>query len=374
MTEAAPPPPDAEPPPLEPPPLEPVEPAVAQAVAGPSGPPVESTRRLIGASFDLLNRATEEMRRASFYIGVVLLGTVGPLALATWAIEVGTLHRTVSETDALMVDALGAWYGLLAIPAAFGILVVAIESRAMAVAILGACLVGRPLTLHQAIARSRMVFWRAFAVGAIAAIPVTIAQAVIEAAIQEAIGTQGEATVIATVVVAALVGAPLAYLMAGVVLGDVGPIEALRRSFRVFGARKGAAVLVALFEVAAALLILFGLSAGLDIAFRLFAGLGLGSDSGPAGLLLVTVGIAAVTFALGTLIFTVTAISIAPQVVMFVGLTHATMGLDHVRRGGDRDPDARDRAHPRFRVITRPLWVGILVAWMALAIVAVQVL
>ncbi len=42
-------------------------------------PPVESTRRLVGASFDLLARASEEMRGASFYIGAVILGTVGPV-------------------------------------------------------------------------------------------------------------------------------------------------------------------------------------------------------------------------------------------------------------------------------------------------------
>ena len=49
-------------------------------------------------------------------------------------------------------------------------------------------------------------------------------------------------------------------------------------------------------------------------------------------------------FAAGTLVFTVTALSIAPQVVMFVALTHATFGLDHVRPGGDRDPAAQDGA------------------------------
>ena len=62
-------------------------------------------------------------------------------------------------------------------------------------------------------------------------------------------------------------------------------------------------------------------------------------DSGPAGLILVRSASSSASFALGTLIYTALAISIAPQVVMFVGLTHATLGLDHVRPGGDRDPD-----------------------------------
>ena len=73
---------------------------------------------------------------------------------------------------------------------------------------------------------------------------------------------------------AALVGAPFAYVLTGIVLGDVEPVESIRRSFRVFRARKGAAVLVALFESLAQLLILLGVSAGLDLVLRVFAGLG----------------------------------------------------------------------------------------------------
>ena len=115
---------------------------------------------------------------------------------------------------------------------------------------------------------------------------------------------------------------------------------------------------VARFESIAQLLILLGLGAGLDIALRVLSSLGLGVDSGAAGLALTTLSIAAGVFALGTLIFTVMVISIAPQVVMFVGLTHATMGLDHVRPGGDRDPDARRPGQRGFRRFTRPMVFG----------------
>ena len=44
--------------------------------------------------------ASDEMRAASFYIGAIVLGTVGPFALASWVLEVSTLHRTVGEADA----------------------------------------------------------------------------------------------------------------------------------------------------------------------------------------------------------------------------------------------------------------------------------
>jgi hypothetical protein len=155
--------------------------------------------------------------------------------------------------------------------------------------------------------------------------------------------------------------------LSGIVLGDVEPFEATRRSFRVFRARKLAAALVAIFETIAILLVVVGLSAGLDIALRVFDALGLGSNSGPAGLTLVTIGIVVGVFALGTLIYTALAISLAPQVVMFVGLTHATFGLDHVRSGGDRDPALRPARGRRFRWLTRSMLAGFGLGGVALA-------
>jgi hypothetical protein len=155
-------------------------------------------------------------------------------------------------------------------------------------------------------------------------------------------------------------------VLSGVVLGDVDPVEATRRSFRVFGARKAAAALVAIFAAIAYILVLIGLSAGLDIALRVFNALGLGTESGPAGLILVVVGIAIGVFAFGTLIYTALAISIAPQIVMFVGLTRATLGLDHVLPGGDHDPLLPRPDQRRFRWLTRPMLVAIITALVCL--------
>lgn len=373
-----PPPPPAEltepnnlPPPAEPP----AEPLRPQAPVGlnpppPPAPPLELTRRLVGASFDLLSRASDEMRAASFYVGAIVLGTVGPFALASWVLEVSTLHRTVDQAATLMSGGAGAWYGLLAIPALIGGFVALVESRTMAAGILGGRLAGRPLTVRQGLARSRMVFWRAVVASIVAGVPLALLQGAVEAVLADVFDMTGEVTVAVSIVVTALFGAPLAYMLAGVVLGDVDPFEALRRSIRVFRARKIAAIVVALVETSTGLLILFGLGAGLDIALRLLDALGLGASSGPAGLILVTIGIAAGTFALGTLIYTVTAIALAPQVVMFVGLTHATIGLDHVRPGGDRAPDRRGSGWPAFRMFGRGMLLAIVIGWLMLALVA----
>ncbi len=357
----------AEPLPSEPPPSAPPAPGEPPRPA----PPLESTRRLVGASFDLLSRASEEMRAASFYIGAIVLGTVGPIALASWLLEVGTLHRTVDEAAELMEGGAAVWYGLLAVPALIGGFVALVESRTMAAAILGGRLAGRPLTVREALGRSRMVFWRAVVASIVAGVPLALLQGAVEAVLADLFNVTDEVTVVVSIVLTALLGAPLAYMLAGVVLGDVDPFEALRRSFRVFRARKVAAVVVALVETTTGLLILLGLGAGLDVALRLLDALGLGAGSGPAGLILVTLGIAAATFALGTLVYTVTAIALAPQVVMFVGLTHATIGLDHVRPGGDRAPDRPRPGAPAFRMVGRGMLLAIVLGWLMLALVAV---
>jgi hypothetical protein len=295
------------------------------------------------------------MRRASFFIGIVVLGTVGPLALASWALEVVAIHKTSREMTSILASGVAAWLALLVVLAIVGLLVAAVESRAMAAAILGGRLVGRPVTVRGSLARSRTVFWRVILGSIIVGIPVVVGQAALNALFERVLGRQTDVSILSSTLAAALVGAPLAYILSGIVLGDVEPIEATRRSFRVFRARKFASALVAVFETIATVLVVLGLSAGLDVALRVFGALGLRPDSGPPGLALMTLAIVAGVFALGTLLYTAYAIAVAPQIVMFVGLTHATFGLDHVRPGGDRDPTGVPTKGYRFRWLTRPL-------------------
>lgn len=337
----------------------------------PPMPPITSARRLLGASFDLLDQATPELRGGSFYIGAIMLGLVGPIALATWTFAVLGVDVGFDVTGFSGDERVIAWFVLLLVPAVIGLVVVSIESRSLATALLGARLVQRPLTVRQAVGRARATFWRALVAGLILTIPLGIIDEA-GSSIAKMLAADAEATTFAIqIVVATVLGAPLAYLLTGVVLGDVDPFEAARRSWMVFRARKAAAALIALFAAVSSVLILFGLSAGLDIVLRVFDGLGLGPDSGPVGIAIVTGGIVVLTFAFGTLLFTATAISLAPQVVMFVSLTHATIGLDHVRAGGDRDPGRPNPGQRRFRWFPRPMLAGIALAWVALAVVMV---
>jgi len=192
-----------------------------------------------------------------------------------------------------------------------------------------------------------------------AGIPVFFVQATVSSVIAPMVGDAVDAaSVITSTVVTALIGGPFAYVLAGVILGGVDPFEALRRSFRVFRARKLAAAIVVVFETITAILVLFGVGAGLDVVLRLFDGFGLGPEAGPIGVASTTIGVVAVTFAFGTLIFTVMAITVAPQVVMFLGLTHATVGVDRVRPGGPDDPDIQRPGRRRFRWLTGSMLLG----------------
>jgi hypothetical protein len=298
------------------------------------------------------------MRRASFYIGIVVLGTAGPFALASWALEIVSLHKTNAQLQSTLDAGGEAWLGVLSSIAVAGLLVAAVESRTMASAILGGRLAGRPISVRGSLARSRMSFWRVIIGTFIVAIPVAVVQFALSAVLQAALGRQTDISIVSATLAAALAGAPFAYLLSGIVLGDVDPLEATRRSFRVFRARKMAAAVVAVFETAATALVVVGLVAGLDIAVRIFGALGLGANSGPAGLTLMTIGIMAGVFALGTLVYTAYAIAVAPQIVMFVGLTRATIGLDHVRVGGDRDPATTRPGRRRFRWLTIPMLIA----------------
>ena len=146
--------------------------------------------------------------------------------------------------------------------------------------VLASRMVERPVSTRRALARSRRMFWSAILASFMAGIPVLFVQGVVSELLAPSFGAAVEASVITSTLVTALIGGPFAYVLAGVVLGDVNPFEALRRSFLVFRARKMAAAIVVVFETITALLVLFGISAGLDLVLRLFGSLGFGPESG----------------------------------------------------------------------------------------------
>jgi hypothetical protein len=232
------------------------------------------------------------------------------------------------------------------------------------VAILSGPLVGRPLSLREALVRSRQTFWRVARAGFLVAIPVQAAQLAVSAALADT-SIPDEGLGLISTLVGTLVGVPFGYLMTGIVLGDVGSREAIRRSVRLARTRWRLAVVIALFPAVFSSIELFGLAAGGDIVARLADTLGLGFDSDLAHAALTLGVILAAVAATGSLVLTFSALLAAPQVVAFVGLTHYHAGLDAARAAPAISPTPAGWASPveaprRVGWVSLPMAAGVL--------------
>ena len=323
-------------------------------------------RSVLGASLDLATRSAADLRAASLYIGLLVLGTAGPFALLLWGTtEVEYVRTAPPPSD--QADNLETWLGITGFLAVVGFVVAAIESRGVATALLAARLQQRPLSVRDAVRRSRMVFWRLIGVTIVVQGPLLILQTIVGDRLAEAFRGQSELSEVTATLITAIIGTPFAYATAGIVLGDVGPVESAKRSIRLFSAARRSALVVSIIGVVAQFITLAGLLAAIDLLARVFEALGLGPVSGTIGIAVFTVIVIGAVFALGSLTFTVGALALAPEVVMFTALTHAAPGLDTVRPPAE--PQYPGYAWPPpFRWITRPLLATMAMGGVALAL------
>jgi hypothetical protein len=170
----------------------------------------------------------------------------------------------------------------------------------------------------------------------------------------------GEATDAAPVgaaLLTAVITAPLVYVPVGIVIGNVQAWESIRRSIRLARARFRLAVVASLFSIVAQFLLLFAASSGIDLALRAlepFRGeLESLDTSNAVGFAVVAIGATIALFAYWTLSFTVSALTSAPQVVAFLGLTGYSQGLDGAREAATGEP-----ARERPRRVSRPMVAG----------------
>jgi hypothetical protein len=291
------------------------------------------TPALVRQSLDLLTRRDAGLRGASFYIGFMLLVTLTPLAVI-----VGLAVTLPALTDPALIagadpdGGVTGWLGwvlLASIPAILGYMAVAVEARALATAVIGGRVEGRPLRLRESIAIARRRFWTVLGAQLVVGFVAAIASSIGQALVILALGPVEALTFGVSLLVSVAVSVPFVYVPAGIILGEVGAWEAIRRSMRLVRPRKRLALVVALFGVMSQFIVLFGLSIGLDAVLRVLDGTGL-AEAFPRPLVVPLA--AALVFALGTLTFLVEAIAAAPAVHAFAALTHYTNGLEVGRR------------------------------------------
>ncbi len=334
-----------------------VEPELT-GVPGDFGPPtpiaLPSTRQLISVGLDLCLRTNASLRVAGMAVGFQMLGAVGPLVVLLLVVagRAPDVLDLILDPTATATGQSASVSGAVFVTATIGALALValtLESRIVAVAILGGEAIGRPVAPLVALRRSRQVFWSVagatFVIQLVVNVVVTLAGSPFG---------DSEAGIVFTTALAAFLSVPFVYTVSGIVLGAVPALEAIRRSNRLAATRWRLAIVVAVAETLAQTLLVLALLAGLDIVVRISDALGLGLDSGaPATFATIVIALLA-TAAVGSLLFTVTAIASAPQVVAFVGLTHVGAGLDRAR-----DDAQRGR---RVRWLSVPMAIGIVIA------------
>lgn len=336
---------------------------------GPSPDPLPSApfelptaRAVVTFGLSLAYRTSGELQRASIYLGLLTLALLGPpvVFLVEFIAHFRLLDDGVFESyfagglpDPVIVQSLLLLYAV-GLVGFLGWYAAAIDGQLIAVSLLAAKETDRSYTLRDATIRARQVFWRmirgTLLRGLAGFLVNLVVGAILGAFFPAAAGT---ASSVIVSVVGVLVLAPFGYLATGIILGDVGAVEALKRSVGLARARPRIAIVVALFTLITAAIQLFGLAAGLDLFGRVAEFVHLGLEGGAAALAMTILGILVLVTAFGSLTLTVGAIVSAPQVAAFLGLTFYSAGLDRAR---DVPADA-----PRFRWVTRPMLACIVI-------------
>ena len=354
-------------------PVVPQPPPSPQALLIAAQPPVRDEvkaiptgiRAMIGASLDLLFRRDAGLRRPSFYIGFMLLVTLGPV-VAILGMQ-AALGNPLLDAAAAPTP-LDPWIALAALPAFLGYLVASVESRTLATAVTGARMEGRPLALPQSVAIARRRFWRVFAaqfaITFLTLVIATILTIVVDVALLE-VGPIELIDVGISLVVGLLVTWPFVYVPSALVLGEVGVADAISRSIRLARLRGQLALVLALFASAPQILVGVGLGTGIDIVIRIAGG----PDAVASFPLPLVIPAAAIlSFAFGTLVFLAESVAASPAVHAFASLTHYTHGLEI---GREKPVDVRRVWAPWM---TPGLAIGALIAVLSLvgAILAID--
>jgi hypothetical protein len=321
---------------------------------------VPTARKVVSTGLQLAVEASGAIRRASIYIGLLALGAFGPtvllllLGIARLLGDPATAETMANDPSLVFLEQpeiagpLLLIYALLAVGLVL-LVAISIDAQAMAISILGGRASDQPLRMWEAIVRARQVFWRLLGAGLLVGLATLIVTLAVSLPFIRPFDSNTGISFIASMI-AALVVTPFAFASAGIVLGDVGATEALRRSVALFRARPRISLVVTLFTLVTSAIQTFAISAGADAALRVGELMHLNLEGGGLPLVITAVIVLAFIVAFGSLTFTIAAIVAAPQVTGFLGLTYYSGGLDKARR-----PDgARPR---RFRWVSMPMAV-----------------
>jgi cell division septation protein DedD len=268
------------------------------------------------------------LRGPSIYLGLLTLALVGPgvvseLWVLSWSGRVDLV--STAEVDAAN-EAIGRSAFLLAVAVA-GLVAVSIEGWAIGAMLIAGRVTGRPVTLRIAIERSRRVFWRLVRVALMVGALEIIAGAAWRFATHAPPVLGDMPNVTLEPIPGAIVSLPFIYSTVAIVVADDGARAALRRSARLARQRLPLAAALTAFALLSGVVEGLALGSGLDLIVRVTEVLHLDVASGGASLFLAVVLALAIVTAAGSLVFTVSALVSAPQVVAWHRLGEPLAGM-----------------------------------------------
>jgi hypothetical protein len=199
-------------------------------------PPLPTARELISVGLELAFRSSRSIRNASLAIGLQLLAAAGPLVLLLIVVATKAPHAldwlTTGQEPApgSQQESIAFSFVLTVLVALTAFTALTVESRIVAVSLLGGEAGRRPVAPHEALRRSRQVFWRVIAATLVIQIPLTLISDVIQGAATPLLGGSDQAMLLFGLVVTTVLTVPFAYILTGIVLGGASAGEAIRRS------------------------------------------------------------------------------------------------------------------------------------------------
>jgi hypothetical protein len=346
--------PPGEPPQAGPSPAEPSR-AEPPPLAGPVGP-----LEIIGRGLDVNVAASSDVRRVAILIGLLALAAAGPIVALELAASglIGAPSSDGPYSDIVALQGrLNAARILVELSALIGIgcvIALAIDSQLLAVHVIASRATGRAFSLRPALEVVRIRFWRLARANILVGLILFIPRAVIERILApRGIALQSQSVV--QVILDIILSVPFAYLATWILLGQVGAREAVRRSWRLARSRPSLALVIAIVNVAFQTIALVALGSAAEILVRIADALGLDHATGlgivPLGALL-----ALAIVATGSLVMTIAALTVGPQVVAFLRLTGTDGGL--VALHDPDNPFATPRVEP---LVSRPMKIALVV-------------
>jgi hypothetical protein len=354
--------------------FDPLEPTAATPVAGESvaAPVMPGTLAIVSRGLDLNLAASGRIRRASVYIGLMWLLSAGPIAavlLAFSARQGGFEWLQRLDSGRLRLVPVGSSFGLLFVVVVLvGIVclvLLSVDAQLLATILIGAEATGRGIDLRDALRLSRLTFWRFVRASILVGVILLIPRIAINALVLGGRALGSDAETLVQTVANVILSAPFAYVATGVVLGRVAAGESVRRSWMLARFRWRLAFLIAIVNAAVAYVASFALGAGADILVRLGTVFGLGTTMGQLQVIVLGAIVALAIVSIGSLVMTIAALTVAPQVVAFLGLTGYSTGLDAPPKPAD--PQSPTRVEP---LVSRPMKIALGVSGVT-AVVAV---